>query len=99
MFSLQPGRVAVPSQTGSAKHASTSAAADDGTVSLYDYIRFQHFDAVDEARKFQAAWEGLRGLVDDDRYDGVKARFAQQVRDGTVMCTTLMDYYRALYLQ
>ena len=39
------------------------------------------------------AWQGLQGLVDEERFNGVAARFAQQVNDGAAMSKTIMGQY------
>ena len=67
------------------------------TVSLYDYIRWTHEDAVEQAKDLAAAWDGLEGLVDEERFEGVKARFAQQVRDAGVMRDAIMTQYTSWY--
>ncbi|KAH8098314.1 alpha-glucuronidase [Aureococcus anophagefferens] len=77
--------------------ANYTPATADATVPLYDYIRFQHYDAVAQVAELAKRWDALEGRVDDARFSGVKARFAQQVRDATVMCDTIMGQFDAWY--
>ncbi|KAH8044423.1 alpha-glucuronidase [Aureococcus anophagefferens] len=74
--------------------ANYTPATADATVPLYDYIRFQHYDAVAQVAEL-APRDALEGRVDDARFSGVKARFAQQVHDATVMCDTIMGQFDA----
>ena len=53
------------------------------TITLYELIRFTHFDAVEQAKALASKWDELDGLIDAFRFKGVQARFAQQVRDAT----------------
>ncbi|KAH8062278.1 alpha-glucuronidase [Aureococcus anophagefferens] len=77
--------------------ANYTPATADATVPLYDYIRFQHYDAVAQVAELAKRWDALEGRVDDARFSGVKARFAQQVRDATAMCDTIMGQFDAWY--
>ena len=52
---------------------------------------------ISERRSFAAAWDGLEGLVDEERFEGVKARFAQQVRDAGVMRDAILSQYTSWY--
>ena len=79
------------------KPANYTPATAAETVSLYDYIRWTHDDAVEQAKDLAAAWDGLEGLVDEERFEGVKARFAQQVRDAGVMRDAIMTQYTSWY--
>ncbi|KAK7250039.1 hypothetical protein SO694_00006060 [Aureococcus anophagefferens] len=74
--------------------ANYTPATADATVPLYDYIRFQHYDAVAQVAELAKRWDALEGRVDDARFSGVKARFAQQVRDATP-CDTIMGQFDA----
>jgi hypothetical protein len=76
--------------------AAAAAAAGGGvndTITLYEYIRFTHFHAVEQAKGLAAQWDTLEGLVDEHRHKGVQARFAQQVRDATQMAHDIMVQY------
>ena len=42
-------------------------------VTLYDYIRFTHFEAVERAKGLAARWGTLEGLVDAHSFRGVRA--------------------------
>lgn len=64
-------------------------------ITLYEHIRFTHFDAVEQAKALAESWAGLKGCVDDARFAGVQARFAQQVRDATQMAHDIMVQYAA----
>jgi hypothetical protein len=77
--------------------ANYTPATADATVPLYDYIRFQHYDAVAQVAELAKRWGALEGRVDDARFSGVKARFAQQVHDATAMCDTIMGQFDAWY--
>eukprot|EP00746_Dinoflagellata_sp_MGD_P039578 gnl/MRDRNA2_/MRDRNA2_195534_c0_seq1.p1 gnl/MRDRNA2_/MRDRNA2_195534_c0~~gnl/MRDRNA2_/MRDRNA2_195534_c0_seq1.p1 ORF type:complete len:580 (-),score=88.83 gnl/MRDRNA2_/MRDRNA2_195534_c0_seq1:16-1638(-) len=66
------------------------------TVPLLDYLRDEHREAVEEARKLAESWDHLEGLVDTDRFNGVKARFAQQLNDAAVWRDVLIDYWTKL---
>ena len=52
--------------------------------------------AVSEARELAAAWETLEGRVDAARFEGVRARFAQQVNDARVFAEIILNYYAHL---
>ena len=63
---------------------------------LLDRIRDAHAAAVDEARGFADAWDGLEALIDEPRFRGVQARFRQQLNDAAVFSEVLVDYYTTL---
>ena len=65
----------------------------NGTITLYELIRFTHFDSVEQAKAMAAQWDGLKDMVDEHRYRGVQARFAQQIRDATQMAYDIMVQY------
>ena len=86
--------------TPAATPAATAPAAGPGaTVTLFEYIRYTHDAAVKEAEAFGAAWAGLEGKVDAQRFTGVRARLAQQARDAAVMRDDIMVQYSAWYHQ
>ena len=62
-------------------------------ITLFDHINQTHWGAVEEANGMADAWQGLQGLVDEERFNGVAARFAQQVNDGAAMSKTIMGQY------
>ena len=69
----------------------------DGHVSLFDYIRFTHDQAVLGARVLASKWDSLERLVDAQRFEGVRARFGQQVRDAAAMRDSIMTQYSNWY--
>jgi alpha-glucuronidase len=74
--------------------APLSSSGND-TITLYEHIRFTHVDAVRQAADLAAQWESLQGAVDTLRFEGVRARFAQQVRDAKQMAHDIMVQYTA----
>ena len=78
---------------GATAAAATDAMSGNDTVTLYDHIRFTHFDSVKQAEGLAAQWDTLKGLVDEARFMGVQGRFAQQVRDATQMAHDIMMQY------
>eukprot|EP00747_Dinoflagellata_sp_TGD_P124354 gnl/TRDRNA2_/TRDRNA2_173963_c0_seq6.p1 gnl/TRDRNA2_/TRDRNA2_173963_c0~~gnl/TRDRNA2_/TRDRNA2_173963_c0_seq6.p1 ORF type:complete len:534 (+),score=62.60 gnl/TRDRNA2_/TRDRNA2_173963_c0_seq6:52-1653(+) len=66
---------------------------DGKIVTLFELINRTHLEAVDEAKQMASDWESLHGLLDAERFDGVKARFAQQVNDAAAMCNHIMGQY------
>eukprot|EP00927_Polykrikos_kofoidii_P054465 TRINITY_DN48879_c0_g1_i1.p1 TRINITY_DN48879_c0_g1~~TRINITY_DN48879_c0_g1_i1.p1 ORF type:complete len:910 (+),score=68.65 TRINITY_DN48879_c0_g1_i1:61-2790(+) len=64
------------------------------SVPLIDFIAATHLDALREARSMANAWYSLKGLVDEGRFEGVLARFRQQLRDAAVFSEVIMGYYR-----
>jgi alpha-glucuronidase len=50
---------------------------------------------VRQAADLAAQWESLQGAVDTLRFEGVRARFAQQVRDAKQMAHDIMVQYTA----
>ena len=63
------------------------------TITLYELIRFTHFDAVEQAKVLASKWDELDGLIDTFRFKGVQARFAQQVRDAAQMAHDIIAQY------
>jgi alpha-glucuronidase len=63
------------------------------TIPLIEYINETHFEAVEEAKGLAASWDSLKGAIDKARFEGVQARFAQQVHDAAVMRDSVMRQY------
>jgi alpha-glucuronidase len=63
------------------------------SVTLFEHIRFTHDAAVRDAAALASSWDTLEGKIDDARFYGVQARFAQQVNDAGVMRDTILDQY------
>ena len=66
------------------------------TVPLAQYLATTHEAALKEAGALAARWESLEGRVDSARFEGVRARFAQQVNDAQVFSDTILNYYAHL---
>lgn len=62
-------------------------------ITLFEYINRTHVQAVADARQMAKEWESLEGMVDAERFHGVRARFAQQVNDAAAMSETIMGQY------
>jgi alpha-glucuronidase len=88
-----PDAEATPANAISVAAAAAGGGGVNDTITLYEYIRFTHFHAVEQAKGLAAQWDTLEGLVDEQRHKGVKARFAQQVRDATQMAHDIMVQY------
>lgn len=71
----------------------THGSGGNGTITLYELIRFTHFDSVEQAKALAAQWDELEGMIDEHRHKGVQARFAQQVQDATQMAHDIMVQY------
>ena len=92
----KPPRYAPPTAATAYTGArSGNATPPNGTITLYEHIRFTHADAVKQARALAASWDTLAGQVDAGRFAGVQARFAQQVRDAAQMADDVMAQYQA----
>ena len=63
---------------------------------LLEYIRDTHIGAVKDATTLQKSWTSLKGLIDIHRFEGVQARFAQQLIDAAVFRDTIINYYTKL---
>ena len=83
-----------PSHSRGGDARGTNAAT--ATVPLFDWINATHHAAVGEAGKLASAWDTLEGLIDTARFEGVRARFAQQVNDAGVFRDTIVNYYTQL---
>eukprot|EP01046_Picozoa_sp_COSAG06_P067496 COSAG06_NODE_17524_length_936_cov_1.990442_2_plen_66_part_00 len=55
-----------------------------------------HAEGLAEAKVLAADWESLEGLVDEFRFEGVKARFANQIVDATTFKELLVGYWTNL---
>ena len=92
----KPPRYAPPiAATAYTGARSGNATPPNGTITLYEHIRFTHADAVTQARELAASWDTLEGRVDAVQFAGVQARFAQQVRDAAQMAGDVMAQYQA----
>lgn len=69
---------------------------NSSTVPLFDYIAYTHAEGVREAGRFLAEWGALAGAVDEPRFAGVRARFAQAANDAAAMSATILAYYAKL---
>eukprot|EP01045_Picozoa_sp_COSAG04_P000082 COSAG04_NODE_2_length_56781_cov_25.092252_6_plen_347_part_00 len=66
------------------------------TKTLLEYIQDGHAAALAEAKVLAADWASLEGLVDSFRFEGVKARFANQIVDATTFKELLAGYWTNL---
>ena len=63
---------------------------------LFDRILEGHTAALGQARAMADAWDTLEGVVDDDRFEAVQMRFAQQLNDAAVFSEVITEYYAQL---
>ena len=60
---------------------------------LFDDIKDGHVAAVKDAESLAQQWASLRGLIDDQRFYGVKSRFRQQINDAQTFAAIIVGYY------
>ena len=66
-------------------------------VPLWRRVSDRHAGALRELSDMARQWDALEGdMQGDERWAGVKARFAQQVHDAAVMCEQILSWYAEL---
>jgi len=70
-------------------------AQNDTKVTLFERIRDRHEGALKELKGIAEAWGKLEDEFEskDKRFEGVRARFQQQVNDAFIMRDQIMDFY------
>ena len=66
---------------------------DGEATTLFQMINRTHFGAVEDAAKMGVESGSLKGVIDDHRFRGVQARFAQQANDAAAMSIAIMGQY------
>ncbi|MDO8545472.1 MAG: alpha-glucuronidase family glycosyl hydrolase [Opitutaceae bacterium] len=64
--------------------------------SVLDEIYVRHVAGVESARGFVRDWETLRGRIDDERFEHVRIRLAEQVRHAEDWCRAVNGYFEKL---
>ena len=59
---------------------------------IYD----RHFAGVERVRGFVAAWDTLRGRIDDERFAHIRARLVAQVGHAEQWCRSINGYFQQL---
>lgn len=60
---------------------------------LWDELCLRYQRGVDGVRSWQAAWEGLRGRMDSERFEHVRALLARQERDAREWRDACIQYF------
>ncbi len=60
---------------------------------VWDELQFRYTSGVDYVKGMQAAWDTLRGRVDDQRFDAVRAKLAKQANDAAAWRDVCLEYF------
>ncbi len=62
---------------------------------VWDELRHRYTSGAEYVKAMQAQWESLRGRVDDERFDAVRAKLAKQAKDSAAWRDTCLRYFGA----
>jgi alpha-glucuronidase len=61
---------------------------------LWDELCFKYNDGVNSVKLLQSEWSGLKGMIDDDRFEKVKSLLVMQERDARIWRDGCLLYFQ-----